>query len=49
MKHTDVVVGAHLEAHGQFVLPGGSFPRTDAPVSHRGHVPLLLEQLSHQL
>lgn len=54
IKHTEVVVvvvGAHLEAHSQFVLPGGSLPRPDAPVGHRGPILLLLllEQLSHQL
>lgn len=45
----DVPASAHLEAHRQPVLSGGSFPCANAPVGHGGHVPLLLEQLSHQL
>lgn len=42
-------VRAHLEAHRQPVLSGGSFSCANAPIGHRGHVSLLLEQLSHQL
>lgn len=42
-------VRAHLEAHRQPVLSGGSFPCANAPIGHRGHVSLQLEQLGHQL
>lgn len=39
----------HLEAHCEFVFSGGSFPRANTSVGHRGQISLLLKQLSHQL
>lgn len=42
-------VRAHLEAHRQPVLSDGSFSCANAPIGHRGHVSLQLEQLCHQL
>ncbi|TNN75014.1 hypothetical protein EYF80_014760 [Liparis tanakae] len=40
---------AHLDAHRQLVLSGGSFPRADASIGRGGNGSLLLEQLGHQL